>query len=121
MEHIAKGEEMTLDTTMKMARETPTQGGVAKDNWEQLLMNITPEKGEDVIDYIGSFFGGKRSAAKLLDGTAPRTQSKKTEEYVAEATELLKFMKDMLDGTVDLDYTFDTVEDSNTLDMNTYM
>ena len=121
MEHIAKGEEMTLDKTMKMARETPAQGGVAKDKWEQLLVNITPEKGEDVSDYIGSFFGGKRAAAKLLDGTAPRTQSKKTEEYVAEATELLKFMKDVLDGTVDLDYTFDTVEDSNKLNMDTYM
>jgi len=36
MEHIAKGEEMTLDKTMKMARETPAQGGVAKDKWEQL-------------------------------------------------------------------------------------
>lgn len=112
MEHIAKQEEMTLDKTLELARNTPTQGGEGT-MWEKMLGDLF-KQAETATDKIGAFFGNKKSQDKLLNGESPREKPKTTQQYIDDANELLKYFQDVRDGVINNDYGFDDFTSSNT-------
>lgn len=102
MEHIAREEGLSFDKTMSLANSVPLQGS---DTWKRVLDTIMPK---DVQRGIGSlpFVGGLLRT--FLDGSSERSP-KTRKDYMDYANSMQSYFQDLVDGVVDMDYSFDLV------------